>query len=458
MSRINSNVSSLIAQRHLGISQKSLSTALERLSSGLKINRGADDPAGLIVSERLRSEIGVVNQAVDNSQRAINVIATTEGALDQVQSILTDIQSLLVEAANSGAFSPDEVAANQLQIDNSIDSITRIANTTTFAGKKLLNGELDYVTSGVTNSQLADVSVLGAKFGTQKFVNVDVSVSQSALRGELLFAGSQLTGSGVTLDIRGPDGVITLTFPASASTTTMAAAINAQTDATGVKAVLSGGGASGMRIQSLEYGSDAVVSVKQLSGGPFTTTDPNGATNDHTTGRDAVATVNGISTTADGLKLSFSSNLLKLQVILNEAFGNGSQGLSGGAGTSSFQITDGGALFQLGPQVNTNLQEDIGVKSMQANKLGNTVIGFLSELYSGQPLELKSGHFQDASKIVEEAITQVAVLRGRLGAFEKNTLQANIGQLQITSENLTSAESVIRDTDFATETSELTRS
>src|SRR5438552_18267352 len=120
MSRINSNVPSLIAQRHLGVSQKSLSIALERLSSGLKINRGADDPAGLIVSERLRSEIGVVNQAIDNSQRAINVIATTEGALDQVQSILTDIQSLLVEAANKGAFSPEETAANQLQIDNSI--------------------------------------------------------------------------------------------------------------------------------------------------------------------------------------------------------------------------------------------------------------------------------------------------------------------------------------------------
>src|SRR3990167_5902166 len=113
MSRINSNISSLIAQRHLGVSQQSLTKSLERLSSGLRINRGADDPAGLIVSERLRSEIAVVEQAIDNSARAINVIATAEGALDEVQALLTDIQAKLVEAANSGAFSKDEIAANQ---------------------------------------------------------------------------------------------------------------------------------------------------------------------------------------------------------------------------------------------------------------------------------------------------------------------------------------------------------
>ena len=154
MSRINSNVPSLIAQRHLGLSQQSLTKSLERLSSGLKINRGADNPAGLIVSERLRSEIAVVQQAIDNSTRAINVVATTEGALNEVQTLLTDIQAKLVEAANSGAFSKEEIAANQLQIDNAIDSITRIANTTTFAGRKLINGELDYVTSGVTAANL----------------------------------------------------------------------------------------------------------------------------------------------------------------------------------------------------------------------------------------------------------------------------------------------------------------
>jgi flagellin len=236
----------------------------------------------------------------------------------------------------------------------------------------------------------------------------------------------------------------------------MVTQINAQVDATGVTASLSGtSGVQGMRLSSLEYGGDAFVSVKVLSTtGTFDVTDRTGVTNERTTGRDAIATVNGISATADGLKLSFSSTLLKLEMTLAETFGNGSTTTD----TSSFAITGGGALFQLGPQVSTNLQENIGVKSMQANRLGTNLIGFLSDLKTGQNKALSTEKFQQASKVVQEVITQVAVLRGRLGAFERNTLQPNIRQLQITTENLTSAESTIRDTDFATETSELTRS
>ena len=162
MSRITTNVPAVVSQRQLAVSQQDLSISLQRLSSGLRINRGADDPAGLIVSERLRSEIAAVGQAVDNSERAINVIATTEAALDEVSALLTDIQGLIVEAANSGAFSPEETDANQLQIDSAIEAISRIANTTTFAGRKLLDGSLDYLTSGMDASLLADVKVQSA--------------------------------------------------------------------------------------------------------------------------------------------------------------------------------------------------------------------------------------------------------------------------------------------------------
>jgi flagellin len=343
-----------------------------------------------------------------------------------------------------------------LQIDNAIESITRIANTTTFAGRKLLNGELDYVTSGVVATELSTVNILGAKFGTQTSVGVTVKMGQSAQKAELTFAQSAVSGGAVTLDIRGNDGVVSLTFPASASTVDMVTQINAQVDATGVIAALSGtSGVQGMRLQSLDYGGDSFVSVKKLSTtGTFAVTDRSGVTNERTTGRDAVATVNGISATADGLKLTFSSTLLKLDLTLAETFGNGSTTTD----TAAFAITGGGALFQLGPQVSTNLQENIGVKSMQSNKLGDNLVGYLADLKSGQNKALKTKQFQQASKVVQEVITQVAVLRGRLGAFERNTLQPNIRQLQITSENLTSAESTIRDTDFATETSELTRS
>src|SRR6201994_2784333 len=152
MARINTNVASLVAQRGLTQSQNSLTQSLQRLSSGLRINRGADDPAGLIASESLRSEIAGINQAVDNSQRASNVISTAEGALNEVASLLLNVKSLVVQAANTGALSPEEIQANQLQVDSAVQSITRISNTTTFAGLKLINGSLDYVTSGVNKT------------------------------------------------------------------------------------------------------------------------------------------------------------------------------------------------------------------------------------------------------------------------------------------------------------------
>ena len=106
MSRINTNVSALIAQQNLAKSNADLQTRLERLSTGLKINRGSDDPAGLIVSERLRSEIGSIHTAVDNSQRASNVISTAEGALSEVASLLlTPALPGGGEAPPSGLFS-----------------------------------------------------------------------------------------------------------------------------------------------------------------------------------------------------------------------------------------------------------------------------------------------------------------------------------------------------------------
>jgi len=446
MSRITSNIPAVIAQRHLSVSQRDLGVSLERLSSGLQINRGADDPAGLIVSERLRSEIEGLGQAIKNSERAINVIATTEGALNEVNTLLKDIQALIVEAANTGAFSPEEMEANQLQIDSAIESIGRIANVTTFAGRKLLDGSLDYITSGVNATQLADVSILGAKFGSRSFIPVEVQVNQSAQKAQLAFNGTIPLTSAVTINLQGPEGIVPLSFPASATTNDMVGMINGQSDATGVTAMSAG---STVLFQSSGYGTQEFVRIETLHGSaPFEVTDRDGGIKTRAVGQDALATINGYSSIGDGLNINLDSFLLDIDITLDETFGIGS---------TTFSITGGGSLFQLGPRVNTNQQENIGVKAMHPNRLGNRLVGFLSEVGSGQGMALREGHYQGASDIINTAIDQVTTLRGRLGAFERNTLQTNINQLQITIENLTSSESVIRDTDFAKETTELTR-
>ena len=125
MARINTNVPSLIAQNNLGRTNGDLSVRLQRLSTGLRINRGADDPAGLIVSERLRSEMKGIDQAIDNSERASSVIATAEGYLAEVADLLNSVKGLVVEAANTGGVSREEIEANQLQIDSAIDSMKK---------------------------------------------------------------------------------------------------------------------------------------------------------------------------------------------------------------------------------------------------------------------------------------------------------------------------------------------
>src|SRR4051795_13537648 len=211
MARINTNVSALTAQRGLAKSQQTLNGTLQRLSSGLRINRGADDPAGLIASEALRSEITGINQAIDNSSRASNVISTAEGSLNEVGSLLLNIKSLVVQAANTGALSPEEIKANQLQLDSAVESITRISNTTTFAGLKLLNGNLDYVTSGVANTAITALHINQANFGTASNIPVNVNVITSAQTADLEFRSDTITSS-VTLEISGSQGVEVLTF------------------------------------------------------------------------------------------------------------------------------------------------------------------------------------------------------------------------------------------------------
>src|SRR3954454_5304534 len=180
MARINTNVAALTAQRGLAKSQQTLNGTLQRLSSGLRINRGAVYPAGLIASEALRSEITGIHQAIDNSSRTSNVISTAEGSLNKDASLLLNIKSLVVQAANSGAQSPEEIQANQLQVDSAVQSITRISNTTTFAGLHLINGSLDYVTSGVNTAQLKSVAVNQSNFGTHSTIPVQVDVLTSA--------------------------------------------------------------------------------------------------------------------------------------------------------------------------------------------------------------------------------------------------------------------------------------
>jgi flagellin len=181
MTRINTNISSLTAQQTLARSNNQLQTTLTRLSTGLQINTGADNPAGMIAATALGNDITNSQQAISNSQLANQMISTADSALGQVSSLLTSIQGLVTQAANTAAMSPSEIAANQLQIDSSLDAINRISQTTAFQGRKLLDGSLGFnVGQGTGYGTVQDLQINQANFGTASSIAVNIKISSLA--------------------------------------------------------------------------------------------------------------------------------------------------------------------------------------------------------------------------------------------------------------------------------------
>jgi flagellin len=487
MSRINSNIPSLIARSNLNTSSKDLNLRLERLSTGLRINRGKDDPAGLIVSNRLGSEISGLNQAVKNSERASSVISTAEGSLSEVADLLNSIRGLVVEAANTGAISSQERAANQLQIDSAIESITRISNSASFGGLKLLNGSLDYVLSGLSSTAIAKASIFGADLNNRANIQVNVQTIASAQTGRLYLRGDYAAGFGngrlqssITLEVAGVKGVQVIQFLSGTTLTEVRDAVNQFKAATGVSATLNNANQnSGLVFSSQEFGSAEFVSVKQIDrvggAGFFQTYSLNNnaavptAANipallgagtlvaaQRDTGRDVFAIVNGALGTGKGLSISLpNASSLSLELQLTQSFATTN------ASTSTFYVTGGGALYQLGGDINSSQQINVGIPSIAASRLGgvlnNGALQFLDSIRSGGKNDLNSGNFETATKVLLQAIDEISLQRGRLGALERNTLDTNVRSLQAAIENLTASRSVIRDADFAAETSELSR-
>lgn len=483
MSRINTNVGSLLAQRVLGQNNTNLSKSLERLSTGLRINRGKDDPAGLIASENLRSEIKSLNSAIGNAERADQVVNIAEGGLQEISGLLTELQGLVTSTANRAGLSAEEKEANQLQIDSILQTIDRIASSTSFQGTKLLNGGFDYQVSSIADG-ITNFRINSAKFEGDN-LDVNVLVTQSAQQGGLYLSmgGTAIDLGGAddrfTIEISGAKGSRELTFASGTSLDAIAAAINTLSDITGVSAAsINSGGSTGIFLSSTEYGDDQFVSVKVVDDGGLNAAgtgiyqledqdyyavdtgtaatafaSANNGVTDY--GQDLGATINGIAATSNGKTARINTDFLDVQLTLDS---DTAQTL-GGVGTGhTFKIAGGGADFQLAGKVDIAGKVSIGIADVAARKLGSADTGFLSQLGSGEAFNVVDGNTSDAQKVINEAIAQVSSMRGRLGAFQKNTIGATIRSLGIAVENSAAAESVIRDTDFASETAAMTRS
>ncbi len=431
----------------LNRTSKAQSNVITQLSTGLKINRGADDPAGLIALKSLQSEISAVDASIANNQRTDAVLGVADNALGEIHSLLGEIDRLVLSSVSDGNLSQAEIAANQSQIDLAIDSIDRIVRTTVFNGRRLIDG------TGAIDATVNDSDMIGdlrvfnrGNLSSDLTFSVQVTTAAAeASHGVANFSGGATVSAATELAVTGSLGTATIELNVGATQASAVAAINNAVDVTGVSATTSG---NFVVLNSTTTGSEAFVSVDTLSGGGLTNTN-NVTEVTRATGTDAAGTINGQSFTADGVDVNFNVGGVSGSFTLGAAFT---------AGTEEFTVhTTGGFTFQLGSEAVTRVT--IGIDALFSHNLGGGDSGgFLSELRSGGDADLSSAaNRASALGIVDKAIGDLAVAQGRIGGLQKFQVQPAISNLTAQKVGLSDAASVIGDTDYALATAELNK-
>lgn len=456
--RINTNTTALNALRNLEQTSNNVSTSIERLSSGLRINRASDDPAGLIISEGLRAQIDGINQAISNTQDANNLIKTAEGGLSEVNTLLRSVRQLALHASNTGVNDGTAVQADQTQIASALASIDRIAAQTQFGTKKLLDGTSG-VSSVVTNTaNLAGISIGGTYNGVATVagdvtVTAVVAATRATITSAATYAALSSTLGAVNLGTTGTAGTMvingqSISLSATDTVQSMLDKVNNVADVTGVsaQAVVTGAGFS-IKLTQQNYGSQFKINYAESSVMLGTLA--------AVLGSDATATlqVGGVSANFTSSSVAGDSGLKLIDqsgnsILLTEKGNNAAS--TGKVAT----VSQGSLKFQIG--ANSGQFEQLSISDVHTNVLGTTAGGGTTTSLKNVDVT-NSVNAASAIKVIDEAITQISVLRAKLGAFQKNTLDSTQRALGVTAENLSSSESQIRDTNVAQEVVALTK-
>lgn len=472
LTKINQNISAINAQRNLDINTARMSKSIERLSSGLRINRGADDPSGLVLSELLRYQVSGLDVAQQNSEQGVNLIKTAEGALNEVNDLLRQMRDLTVNAASDSNNNDDSRAALQEQVASAIKTINQITSDTNYGSRRLLDGSAGTRTTIINHGAVNSASL---SLGAEAPGYVDVNITQAALQasvasqfedsvGDAITGGTQTLSAAineVTADTWGADdtvdlrinGVLVGNFDVDATWNDVITAININANLS-VHAELDGDNNNEFTIRSLDYGSDVHLSVEWDTGEH--TIDFTGMISDDTdvkfaadSGQDMQAAV----TFAGGDSIDFHAGSgLRLQhaehgsIYMAEA-ANSVQNL-----TSALYAERGQLSFQIGLEAGQTVSTEI--RDCRASALGS---GVSSTYNSLAEIDISTvGGASDALVVIDEAISQISTLRADLGAFQVNELEAQTRSLAVARENLAASESSIRDTDFGREMAEFT--
>jgi len=358
--RINHNLSALNSWRQLTLTNNDMQKTLERLSSGLKINRASDDAAGLAISEKMRGQVKGLDMASKNAQDAISLIQTAEGALSEVHSILQRMRELSVQAATDTNTDVDR-SNIQSEIDQLRDEIDRISRATEFNTKKLLNGNLEGFRA------TADVKVVA-----EGNIDLSATVSSNASEGTLIIEIGQFTG-----------------------TTT------SQLDA---RIVLIKPGGISESVVTYSLGSTQIGGIK-------------------------------VSWNTTRFDISQFGGALPMEAVIDSAV----------ARIESINTSGNQLIFQIGANEGANMVA--GIDAIDSKNLGLTTT------------TLKVTNQDSAERtisVIDAAIHKVSSIRSQLGAIQ-NRLEHTIANLGVASENLTAAESRIRDADMSQEMMQFTK-
>ena len=402
--RVNNNIAALNAYRNLSATDGQMGKSLEKLSSGLRINRAADDAAGLALSEGLRSQIGGLKVAVRNIQDGVSVVQTAEGALTETHSILQRMRDLSVQAANSGGLGRDATAGIQAEIGQLKAELDRIAGTTSFNGKKLLDGSYDAVFQVGANGGETIAIAIGRSMGAAGLGVDGVDVTGTGRYG--FFPGPGVPGPGdvsVTTGATDTQAAI-LTWEKPVGTADFSGPAADPSAFTGLDGVVGFGG------KSFDLGS-VVFDVSA-------DTDGSGAVDSD----DLLAQLNAAATSALGLSTGpflTPPGVQYLQFFVRDAVPG---------------FTDDPGAVGMGTALSASAQDISRATPTFAAATGaNSAIGAL-----------------------DAAIGAVSATRADLGALQ-NRFEHTIANIDVAVENLTASESRIRDADMAQEMVRFTR-
>ncbi|WP_445144346.1 flagellin N-terminal helical domain-containing protein [Dyella sp. Tek66A03] len=435
---INTNISSLMAQNNLSKSQSALSSATQRLSSGLKINSAADNAAGFAISQRYTTQVGGLTQASANASDAINLAQTAGSALDQVTANLQAIRDLAVQSANGTYTSTDRASIDQ-EVQQRLAEITRIANQTTFNGSNVLDGSMKTKSFQIGASVGQTISVsLGTSVKASAMGQV-AEVSTGNIVGFKVTAGSlTVGGTNVAAGTYSSVGSLATAINTAAGSAIAAVDTNGELKITGPTGGTTFGGA-GATALGLPAAVAAAATVDSTGAAAATSALPSFAAEGLSINGTAISTT-GV-TSLQGLSDAINAAGVSGVSAAVNGNGNGINFYSSGA----LNVTDTGANV-------------IGANATDAN----TATTYTAATAASNGGSLATGSVQtvdsanDLISRVDVALQTVSNFAAQLGAVQ-NRFQSTISTVAAQKTNLQASQSTIRDADFAAETANMSK-